>query len=96
MNQAEAILDKAVSQPVKQQWRARVFELAEALFQSIRMQLSVPKYYAKEVSRGANLDQIDVPLSRSNRLKAAFNDIRRLDSERQRLARLEKIAAGRY
>ncbi len=96
MNQAEAILDKAVSQPVKQQWRARVFELAEALFQSIRMQLSVPKYYAKEVSRGANLDQIDVPLNRSSRLKAAFNDIRRLDSERQRLARLEKIAAGRY
>ena len=44
--------------------RARVFELAEALFQSIRMQLSVPRYKAIAVGRGANLDTIDVPLER--------------------------------
>src|SRR5262249_41248410 len=34
MNQAEAILDRAVSERVSPDWRARVFELAEALFQS--------------------------------------------------------------
>ena len=33
-------------------------ELAEALFQSIGMQLSVEKYQAIEVGRGANLDEL--------------------------------------
>jgi len=42
--------------------RARVFELGEALFKSIKMQLSVPLYQAIAVDRGANLDTIDVPL----------------------------------
>ena len=40
------ILDRAVTEPVAADLRARVFELAEALFQSIRMQLSVPRYKA--------------------------------------------------
>ena len=39
MADAGRILDKAVTEPVAQQLRARVFELAEALFQSIRMQI---------------------------------------------------------
>src|SRR6202167_2218396 len=40
---AAAILDRAVQLPVAPEWRARIFELAEALFQSIGMQLSVPR-----------------------------------------------------
>ena len=43
-----------------------MFELAEALFQSIRMQLSVPRYQAIDVGRGATLDTIDQVLN--NRL----------------------------
>jgi hypothetical protein len=50
---------------VAPEWRARTFELAEALFQSIRMQLSVERYGAIEVGRGANLDTIDAPLGDS-------------------------------
>ena len=45
------------------EWRARTFELAEALFQSIRMQLSVVRYQAIAVGRGANLDAIDYGLN---------------------------------
>ena len=63
---AAAILDRAVQQPVAPAWRARIFELAEALFQSIGMQLSVPRYKAIGVDRGASLDTLDVPLN--NRL----------------------------
>ncbi len=63
---AAAILDRAVTQPAAPQWRARIFELAEALFQSIGMQLSVPRYQAIGVDRGASLDTLDVPLN--NRL----------------------------
>ena len=43
MDEAERILDRAAAHPVAPDWRARIFELAEALFQSIRMQLSVPR-----------------------------------------------------
>jgi len=63
---AAAILDRAVREPVAPAWHARIFELAEALFQSIGMQLSVPRYKAIGVDRGATLDTLDVPLN--NRL----------------------------
>jgi len=95
LDEAEAILDKAVTDRTRPEWRARVFELAEALFQSIRMQLSVPKYQAKEVSRGANLDRIDVPLNNSRQLKDMFNNIRELPSEKDRLAKIANITANR-
>src|SRR5256886_7881495 len=44
MQEAEAILDLAVTRRTASDYRARVFELAEALYQSIRMQLSVERY----------------------------------------------------
>ena len=53
----------ASHEPVAADLRARIFELAEALFQSIRMQLSVPRYKAIHVGRGATLDTIDGPLN---------------------------------
>ncbi|MHC4756793.1 MAG: sialate O-acetylesterase, partial [Planctomycetota bacterium] len=88
IDQAEAILDKAVTQKIKTEWRARTFELAEALFQSIRMQLSVKKYQAIRVVRGANLDNIDVPLNNSKGLKKQFAEIRKLKTEKERLIRI--------
>ena len=42
--------------------RTRTFQLAEALYQSIRMQLSVPLYRAIGRDRGATLDNIDWPI----------------------------------
>ena len=73
MDQAEAILDRAVTQPVAADLRARVFELAEALFQSIRMQLSVPRYKAIAVGRGATLDTIDQVLNNRLWLERRFD-----------------------
>ena len=60
-----------------QELRSRVFELAEALFQSIRMQLSVPRYQAISVGRGANLDLIDMPLNNAPWLVSRFAAIRK-------------------
>ncbi|HEV3447914.1 MAG TPA: hypothetical protein VG099_24970 [Gemmataceae bacterium] len=91
LKQAEAILERAVSQRVSSDWRARVFELAEALFQSIRMQLSVERYQAIDVGRGANLDTIDVPLNNRLWLREQFERIRRLELEGQRLKEIETI-----
>lgn len=85
MSEAEQILDSGVSQSVTRDWRARVFELAEALFQSIRMQLSVVRYKAISVDRGANLDTIDVPLNNRLWLKSKFAALRQLTDERERL-----------
>ena len=88
---AEEILDRAVTHRVSEDWRARVFELAEALFQSIRMQLSVPRYKAISVDRGANLDTIDAPLNSRLWLKQRFAEIRKGSDESERIKGIEEI-----
>jgi hypothetical protein len=71
--------------------RARVFELAEALFQSIHMQLSVPRYQAIGVRRGANLDLIDFPLNNAPWLHKRFLEILKLTNEEERLKQIASI-----
>jgi hypothetical protein len=91
VEEAEAILERAVTRPVAADWRARVFELAEALFQSIRMQLSVERYQAINVGRGANLDTIDRPLNNRAWLLARFADVRKAGSEAEKLKLIDDI-----
>ena len=91
LKRAERALDRAVTDPVGGAWRARVFELAEALFQSIRMQLSVPRYQAIHAGRGANLDLIDRPLNNRAWLREQFAEVRAIGDESQRLARIAEI-----
>jgi len=91
VNKAEEILRGATLQRVALDWRARVFELAEALFQSIRMQLSVPRYKAIGVDRGASLDTIDYPLNNVNWLRERFAAIRGMKTEKERLAAIFEI-----
>lgn len=92
MDEAQNVLDRAVLAPVAQDLRARTFELAEALYQSIRMQLSVPRYKAIGVDRGANLDLIDAPLNNRAWLKARFAEIRAIDGQYEQLDQLDTIA----
>jgi len=91
MHDAGAILDRAPAEPVAADLRARVFELAEALFQSIRMQLSVPRYKAISVGRGATLDTIDMPLNNRAWLERRFAAIRELESEEARLREINAV-----
>jgi hypothetical protein len=91
MDQAETILNRSDTDKVSLDWRARVFELAEALFQSIRMQLSVQRYGAISVGRGANLDTIDVPLNNRVWLKRRLSELRSLARESERRAGIEAI-----
>jgi hypothetical protein len=91
MAQAGETLDRALSQPAAQATRARVFEMAEALFQSIRMQLSVPRYKAEATERGANLDTIDLPLNNRGWLRAQFEEIRKITDEKGRLAAIDAV-----
>jgi len=91
MNQAEAILNRALTEPVSPHWRGRIFELAEALFQSIRMQLSVERYQAIAVDRGASLDTVDYPLNNRRWLKEQFDLIRKRSTEAERLKGINEI-----
>jgi len=91
MRRAEEILDEAVAVPPAQSWRRRVFELAEGLYQSVRMQLSVERYQGKTVGRGSNLDTIDFPLNSRPWLKEQFREIREIANEPARVERITAI-----
>jgi hypothetical protein len=91
VDQAQSILDRALSRPAAAELRSRIFALAEALFQSIHMQLSVPLYKAIHFGRGATLDTVDVPLNNRNWLKTRFDAIRKLESEESRLRGIDAI-----
>jgi len=90
---AENVLNFATTGRVTatEDWRTRLFQLAEALFQSISMQLSVEKYKAISVDRGAMLDTLDRPLNNRPWLEERFAHIRKLGSEAERLKALDEI-----
>lgn len=91
LDAAEAILDSDARAKDALEYRARVFELAEALFQSIHMQLSVERYKAIAIDRGANLDAIDFALNNRVWLENRFQEIRAIGSEPDRLAKIHQI-----
>ena len=88
VDEAESILDRPMP---ADPWRARCFELAEALFQSIRMQLSVERYKAISMDRGATLDTIDYPLNNRAWLKERFTELRALASDAGRREKINEI-----
>ncbi|MCA9449158.1 MAG: hypothetical protein KC931_18715, partial [Candidatus Omnitrophica bacterium] len=91
IDRAEEILNRAVTDRVGKDLRARVFELAEALYQSIRMQLSVDRYQAIRVDRGAHLDLVDRALNNREWLNLHFGVIPGMDSEEKRLEAINGI-----
>ena len=91
MNQAESILDDAVLKPVGGELRSRVSDMAEALYQSIHMQLSVSRYDAIGVGRGANFDLIDKPLNNRLWYKTNFAQIRACAEEKERIAKINEL-----
>jgi hypothetical protein len=91
MQAASQILDGALTDKVAKDWHDRIFELGEALFQSIGMQLSVEKYKAIAVDRGASLDTLDYPLNNRIWLREQFARIRKLSSEADRLKAIDEI-----
>ena len=91
MDEAESILDADALTSEARDLRARVFELAEALFQSTHMQLSVPRYQAIGLGRGANLDAIDFALNNRVWLKQQFAQVRAMADEKSRVAGISRI-----
>ena len=91
ISDATETLDRALVEHPNAAWRIRIFQLAEALFQSIGMQLSVERYQAIAVDRGASLDTLDYPLNNRAWLEEQFARIRKLASAPERLKAVEEI-----
>jgi len=96
IDKAEKILNKAEFEKVGLDLRARAYEMAEALFQSIRMQVSVERYDARSERRGGNLGLIDTPLNNSKKLRKMFTDIRQIKSDSTRRKRILAITLSGY
>ena len=91
MRQAEAVLNRATTKPFRPELRARVNELAEDLFKSIGYQTSVARFGGSGAERGCVMDFVDRPLNDRWWLEAEFAKIRDLESEQEKLARLNVI-----
>lgn len=91
MDDALAVLSRADTAPWGPDVRASLEARGEALFQRIGYQTSVPKYHARNFERGAVLDFLDRPLNNRWWLEDQFMEVRRMDSEADKLARLELI-----
>lgn len=91
MAAAESMLERALTERPAADVCQRIHELGEALFQSISMQLSVSKYQAIGIDRGACLDTLDFPLNNRAWLLEQFGRIRKMTNETERLAALDQI-----
>jgi len=81
--------------------RQRIEELAGALFKSIGMQLSVRKYGASGIERGATQDSLDAPLNDRPWLEAEMDRLAPLDDEAKlagilRMVRWEDAGPGGF
>ncbi len=88
--EARRLLDESANRPAAD-WRLRVYTLAEALFQSIHQQLSVERYQAIAVGRGATLDSLETPLNNRGWLIARFGEILALATEEERMRAIDRI-----
>ncbi len=66
-------------------WRNAIEDLAGRLFRDIGLQLSVAKYGASAIERGAMLDTVDVQLNDRVWLEREFTCIREMSNEAERL-----------
>ena len=89
--EVEGIVETGLSNSPAEDLRARILELGEALFQSIRMQLAVERYQAEAVSRGANLDTLDAPITNLPWMRWKIKQIRALASEQAQMTAIEEI-----
>ncbi len=88
---AQTTLGRARTNHVARDLCGQVYALGDALFQSIRMQLSVSRHRAIASDRGATLDTIDLPLNNRLWLTGRLQAIRKLPDEASRLVAIREI-----
>lgn len=88
---AEEILYRTKTQPVREDYKNRCWELADELFKNIGSQLSVERYNAHNWDRGAFMDAIDMPLNNSRWFKVQFDRIKKMEDEEDRKTAIYRI-----
>jgi hypothetical protein len=91
MQDALAVLQQAETEPCRKDLRARVEQLCQALFDSVKLQTSVKRFGASESERGCVLDFVDYPLNNRWWLEDQFAAIRKMPTEEEKLARLDTL-----
>jgi hypothetical protein len=89
---ATAVLYRGVDLSPAPDLRDRITDLCAKLFKSIGLQSSVEQYYASDAQRGAVLDFIATPLNNRWWLEDQFKEVRTLNTEADKTARLVAIA----
>ncbi len=74
--------------------RTRLVDLAGRLYREIGLQLSVSRFGASGIERGANLDRIDVSLNDRVWLTRQLDEIGAMDDPAQKAARLKALVSG--
>lgn len=90
LDQAHLILTEAVKHPAGNDRKMRVNQLAEALFQSIKMQLATELYRGQN-GRGTSQNWMDLPLNDRPWLLPKFEAFRKLATEPERLAAINAL-----
>ncbi len=89
--QAKSILNKPVTTPDVEAMRRELLSLGEMLWKSIGLQMSVSRYHADGVERGAVLDTMNEPLNNRLWMLGELEKALQLPPEKQALA-LVRIA----
>jgi len=91
MEDALTIVNKAASEPIAQDLRKTIEDYCAQLFKSCGLQTSVEKYQASNSQRGCILDFVDYPLNNRWWLADQFKLISALESEEDKLERINII-----
>ncbi len=91
LEEAERILASGDLTPPADHLRQRVRELAEALFQSIHMQLAVNRYQGEAVERGANLETLDASATDLPWLRKQLSALRKLESPYDQVTGIDNL-----
>ncbi len=91
MAKALETVTKADSFPVEPELKNKIELYCDALYKSIGLQTSVPKYQARGYERGCVLDFVNYPLNNRWWLEDEFVKVRKMKTEKEKLKRLEVI-----
>lgn len=81
--EARNLLNQTVTTPAIEAMREEILFLGEMLWQSIGIQMSVTRYHADDVERGAVLDTMDTPLNNRNWMLTEIEKALQLPREEQ-------------
>jgi hypothetical protein len=73
-------------------YRERILELADGLYETIRLQTSLRRHGASDYDRGTMIDMLDTPLNNRRWIEDRLYEIRQMEEEDEKVAALNAMA----